>query len=179
MRYVWGSLYVPSRTPTVCNYDQARDTSDISSRVIGAKIQVAGWTTSACLLWTLKLCMTFFYLRLTVRPRIISSFNHLLLLMLEHRMVWSDITYAFTLQWALSAPLSLSLWWQSFSRVDPSTTTGRSVLTPATSVKQLSQSQFFGSSSSQTSLPTSFCSWSLFPCCGNQAYGHWRRSQRR
>jgi hypothetical protein len=36
-------------------------------RVIGSKIQVAGWTTAICLLWTLKLCIAFFYLRLTVR----------------------------------------------------------------------------------------------------------------
>ncbi|KAK7183376.1 hypothetical protein DPSP01_000494 [Paraphaeosphaeria sporulosa] len=33
-------------------------------RLIGAKIQVAGWTSASCLLWTLKLCVAFFYLRL-------------------------------------------------------------------------------------------------------------------
>jgi hypothetical protein len=43
------------------------DRSDIKSRVIGSKIQVAGWTVAGCMLWTLKLCVTFFYLRLTVR----------------------------------------------------------------------------------------------------------------
>jgi hypothetical protein len=43
-----------------------RSDTDVGFRVIGSKIQVAGWTTAACLLWTLKLCMTIFYLRLTV-----------------------------------------------------------------------------------------------------------------
>ncbi|KAH7382760.1 hypothetical protein DE146DRAFT_669791 [Phaeosphaeria sp. MPI-PUGE-AT-0046c] len=41
------------------------DDPEYGWRVLGSKIQVAGWTTAACLLWTLKLCMTFFYLRLT------------------------------------------------------------------------------------------------------------------
>lgn len=36
-----------------------------SLRVIGSKIQVAGWTCAVCLLWTLKTCIAFFYLRLT------------------------------------------------------------------------------------------------------------------
>lgn len=40
--------------------------TDSTYRVIGSKIQVAGWTTAACLLWSLKLCVAFFYLRLTV-----------------------------------------------------------------------------------------------------------------
>ncbi|KAK1994328.1 hypothetical protein LX36DRAFT_584508 [Colletotrichum falcatum] len=34
-------------------------------RVIGSKIQVAGWTTYSALMWLLKLAMLFFYLRLT------------------------------------------------------------------------------------------------------------------
>ncbi|PVH99944.1 hypothetical protein DM02DRAFT_728888 [Periconia macrospinosa] len=34
-------------------------------RVTGSKIQVAGWTTAACLLWTLKMCVAIFLLRLT------------------------------------------------------------------------------------------------------------------
>ncbi|KAH3915753.1 hypothetical protein HBH56_079100 [Parastagonospora nodorum] len=43
----------------------SRDDPEYAFRVIGSKIQVAGWTTAACLLWTLKLCVTFFYMRLT------------------------------------------------------------------------------------------------------------------
>jgi hypothetical protein len=35
-------------------------------RVIGSKIQVAGWTTYSVLMWSLKLSMLAFYLRLTV-----------------------------------------------------------------------------------------------------------------
>ncbi|KPM36929.1 hypothetical protein AK830_g9632 [Neonectria ditissima] len=34
-------------------------------RVIGSKIQVAGWTTYSALIWSLKLSMLFFYTRLT------------------------------------------------------------------------------------------------------------------
>ncbi|KAF2276858.1 uncharacterized protein EI97DRAFT_323914 [Westerdykella ornata] len=41
------------------------DSPEYQWRIIGSKIQVAGWTTAAFLLWTLKICMTFFYLRLT------------------------------------------------------------------------------------------------------------------
>ncbi|KNG44193.1 hypothetical protein TW65_08986 [Stemphylium lycopersici] len=41
-----------------------RDSPEYRMRVIGSKIQVAGWTTAACLLWSLKLCVAFFYLRL-------------------------------------------------------------------------------------------------------------------
>lgn len=40
------------------------DDPEYDFRVIGSKIQVAGWTTAACLLWTLKLSLSFFYLRL-------------------------------------------------------------------------------------------------------------------
>ncbi|KAF9697715.1 hypothetical protein EKO04_004516 [Ascochyta lentis] len=43
----------------------SHDELEYTMRVIGSKIQVAGWTTAACLLWTLKLCVSFFYLRLT------------------------------------------------------------------------------------------------------------------
>lgn len=50
---------------TLCRFDVSY--TDIKHRVVGSKIQVAGWTTAACLLWMLKLCVTFFYLRLTVR----------------------------------------------------------------------------------------------------------------
>ncbi|KAI4676694.1 uncharacterized protein J4E84_009529 [Alternaria hordeiaustralica] len=47
----------------------SQDDPEFRLRVIGSKIQVAGWTTSACLLWSLKLCVAAFYLRLTVgRP---------------------------------------------------------------------------------------------------------------
>ncbi|CAG5169333.1 uncharacterized protein ALTATR162_LOCUS7028 [Alternaria atra] len=42
-----------------------QDDPEYIMRVIGSKIQVAGWTTAACLLWSLKLCVAFFYLRLT------------------------------------------------------------------------------------------------------------------
>ncbi|KAF4465344.1 integral membrane PTH11 [Fusarium albosuccineum] len=34
-------------------------------RVIGSKIQVAGWTTYSALMWSLKMSMLFFYIRLT------------------------------------------------------------------------------------------------------------------
>ncbi|KAK1707525.1 LOW QUALITY PROTEIN: uncharacterized protein BDZ83DRAFT_724580 [Colletotrichum acutatum] len=37
-------------------------------RVIGSKIQIAGWTTYSALIWLLKLAMLVFYLRLTVLP---------------------------------------------------------------------------------------------------------------
>ncbi|CAG5174536.1 uncharacterized protein ALTATR162_LOCUS7809 [Alternaria atra] len=43
----------------------SQDDPEYAMRVIGSKIQVAGWTTAACLLWSLKLCVAFFYLRLT------------------------------------------------------------------------------------------------------------------
>ncbi|KAF1958356.1 hypothetical protein CC80DRAFT_534123 [Byssothecium circinans] len=43
----------------------SHDDPEYTWRTVGSKIQVAGWTTSVCLLWTLKLCMTCFYLRLT------------------------------------------------------------------------------------------------------------------
>ena len=37
-------------------------------RVIGSKIQVAGWSVYSTLMMVLKFAMLFFYLRLTVRP---------------------------------------------------------------------------------------------------------------
>ncbi|KAF1979871.1 hypothetical protein BU23DRAFT_523437 [Bimuria novae-zelandiae CBS 107.79] len=40
------------------------DNPEYAMRVLGSKIQVAGWTSAACLLWTLKFCVTFFYFRL-------------------------------------------------------------------------------------------------------------------
>ncbi|KAI4946671.1 hypothetical protein J4E91_006842 [Alternaria rosae] len=43
----------------------SQDDPEFNMRVIGSKIQVAGWTTAACLLWSLKLCVAAFYLRLT------------------------------------------------------------------------------------------------------------------
>ncbi|KAI4706358.1 hypothetical protein J4E89_009092 [Alternaria sp. Ai002NY15] len=43
----------------------SQDDPEFRLRVIGSKIQVAGWTTAACLLWSLKLCVAAFYLRLT------------------------------------------------------------------------------------------------------------------
>ncbi|PZC87850.1 hypothetical protein A1F95_11188, partial [Pyrenophora tritici-repentis] len=36
-----------------------------TTTVMGSKIQVAGWTVAVCLLWSLKLCVALFYLRLT------------------------------------------------------------------------------------------------------------------
>ena len=51
----------------------------MNSRVIGSKIQLAGWTTAPCLLWTLKLCVTFFYFRLTVRVPVIQPSGSLLM----------------------------------------------------------------------------------------------------
>jgi hypothetical protein len=45
---------------------QVKVVANTTLRIAGSKIQVAGWTTAATLLWTLKLCMVYFYLRLTV-----------------------------------------------------------------------------------------------------------------
>ncbi|KAH8434326.1 uncharacterized protein LDX57_011973 [Aspergillus melleus] len=41
------------------------DDPEYSYRVIGSKIQLAGWTTYSALIWSLKLSMLFFFLRLT------------------------------------------------------------------------------------------------------------------
>ncbi|KAK2011818.1 hypothetical protein LZ32DRAFT_606075 [Colletotrichum eremochloae] len=41
------------------------DDPEYALRVIGSKIQVAGWTTYSALIWLLKLAMLVFYLRLT------------------------------------------------------------------------------------------------------------------
>ncbi|KAF3039645.1 hypothetical protein E8E11_000093, partial [Didymella keratinophila] len=41
------------------------DDPEYGWRVVGSKIQLAGWTTAPCLLWTLKTCVAFFYYRLT------------------------------------------------------------------------------------------------------------------
>ncbi|OOO07735.1 hypothetical protein OAory_01042350 [Aspergillus oryzae] len=41
------------------------DDSEYRYRVIGSKIQVAGWTTYSALIWSLKLSMLAFYVRLT------------------------------------------------------------------------------------------------------------------
>ncbi|KAH6629016.1 hypothetical protein C7974DRAFT_375909 [Boeremia exigua] len=46
-------------------FNLSKDDPEYAWRVIGSKIQLAGWTLSPCLLWTLKLCVTFFYFRLT------------------------------------------------------------------------------------------------------------------
>jgi hypothetical protein len=35
-------------------------------RVVGSKIQLAGWSSYSALLWTLKASLLFFYIRLTV-----------------------------------------------------------------------------------------------------------------
>ncbi|KAJ8117660.1 hypothetical protein OPT61_g1197 [Boeremia exigua] len=43
----------------------SQDDPEYAMRVLGSKIQLAGWTLAPCLLWTLKLCVTFFYYRLT------------------------------------------------------------------------------------------------------------------
>ncbi|KAF2657114.1 hypothetical protein K491DRAFT_691312 [Lophiostoma macrostomum CBS 122681] len=42
----------------------AHDDPEYNMRVTGSKIQVAGWTAASCLLWTLKICVAIFYLRL-------------------------------------------------------------------------------------------------------------------
>jgi len=42
-------------------------------RVIGSKIQLAGWSTYSVLLWSLKASLLVFYLRLTVRQPPASS----------------------------------------------------------------------------------------------------------
>ncbi|CAK7212667.1 hypothetical protein SCUCBS95973_001541 [Sporothrix curviconia] len=39
--------------------------AEYNDRVMGSKIQVAGWTTYICLIFVLRLCMLFFYRRLT------------------------------------------------------------------------------------------------------------------
>lgn len=42
---------------------------EFQMRVLGSKLQVAGWTIYSALIWTLKLSMLAFYIRLTVcRP---------------------------------------------------------------------------------------------------------------
>ncbi|KAF5863367.1 hypothetical protein ETB97_010247 [Aspergillus alliaceus] len=41
------------------------DNQEYRERVIGSKIQVAGWTTYSALIWSLKLSMLAFYIRLT------------------------------------------------------------------------------------------------------------------
>ncbi|KAJ8195365.1 hypothetical protein LV164_002207 [Aspergillus fumigatus] len=43
------------------------DDPEYRAAVVGSKIQVAGWTTYSVLMWSLKLSMLAFYLRLTVR----------------------------------------------------------------------------------------------------------------
>ncbi|KAI1521888.1 hypothetical protein PtrSN002B_012300, partial [Pyrenophora tritici-repentis] len=43
----------------------SQDDHEYIMRVMGSKIQVAGWTVAVCLLWSLKLCVALFYLRLT------------------------------------------------------------------------------------------------------------------
>ena len=40
---------------------------DSLSRILGSKIQIAGWTTYSLLLWSLKASLLVFYIRLTVR----------------------------------------------------------------------------------------------------------------
>ena len=50
--------------------DQQRADIDVNSqehynRVWGSKIQVIGWSFYACILWSLKFCVTAFYGRLT------------------------------------------------------------------------------------------------------------------
>jgi hypothetical protein len=40
--------------------------ANVSIRVIGSKIQLAGWSTYSTLLWTLKASLLVFYIRLTV-----------------------------------------------------------------------------------------------------------------
>lgn len=45
---------------------QHRQETKTPSRIIGSKIQVAGWTVYSALIWALKLSMLAFYVRLTV-----------------------------------------------------------------------------------------------------------------
>ncbi|CAO2650809.1 Nn.00g091060.m01.CDS01 [Neocucurbitaria sp. VM-36] len=60
----------------------SHDDPEYAWRVIGSKIQVAGWTTAACLLWTLKLCMTFFYLRLTTGLQLYQKRIHIAMVLI-------------------------------------------------------------------------------------------------
>lgn len=50
------------------------------ARVIGSKIQVAGWTIYSALIWSLKLSMLYFYTRLTVSKSIKGFYISLLTL---------------------------------------------------------------------------------------------------
>lgn len=49
---------------------KCRGDADDVYRIIGSKVQVAGWTMYASLMWALKMSMLFFYTRLTVRPHL-------------------------------------------------------------------------------------------------------------
>jgi hypothetical protein len=51
------------------------DDVEYQARVLGSKIQVAGWTVYSVLIWSLKLSMLAFYTRLTVRPPFHISFK--------------------------------------------------------------------------------------------------------
>ena len=46
--------------------DSERTPTSLPSRVIGSKIQVAGWSSYLMLLWALKTSLLVFYMRLTV-----------------------------------------------------------------------------------------------------------------
>lgn len=59
-RYVAGGLWHEARS------EMLMVVSDVN-RVIGSKIQVAGWTTYSLLIGFLKLSVLAFYIRLTVR----------------------------------------------------------------------------------------------------------------
>jgi hypothetical protein len=85
---------------------QVKVVANTTLRIAGSKIQVAGWTTAATLLWTLKLCMVYFYLRLTVG--LCMSHTWLKTNVLT-RLVLENTAHASTSHWAsLSAPSSLS-----------------------------------------------------------------------
>lgn len=58
-RYVSSSLKSEDSTGHDCQLFSLR-------RVIGSQIQVAGWTTYSALIWSFKLSMLAFYIRLTV-----------------------------------------------------------------------------------------------------------------
>lgn len=45
------------------------------SRVIGSKIQLAGWSSYSVLLWSLKASLLVFYMRLTVRHSLIHLYE--------------------------------------------------------------------------------------------------------
>lgn len=86
---------------------------EYAMRVLGAKIQLAGWSTYSFLLWTLKACMCSFYYRLTkdlegYRRKIYFGFGFLI-------ASW----VAVQLNILLSCRPSFSMWWQIYPDPGP------------------------------------------------------------